>query len=253
MSPESRRGRYPSAMREPDLVEIVAACLRLAARVRHEGLLAVDGELDSLPDELLKVASERIADGATAAQIVAIVDARMAEATLRHQRELHRMRVIRDGVLGIQSGDTPTLLRVKLEAYLSPDERARLAQVPPPLPTATGAVNPPQLSQAEIAVMDFDAISLLSDDDMRRLVRELDTTDLTLALVGAPDHVRDALLGAMLPPAAEQLRQDVIALTLSAHSAMNAPGAAQAEAARQRILGIIRRLAGQDEIGRRLV
>jgi chemotaxis protein MotA len=63
--------------------------------------------------------------GAVAANLVALPIAGKLQA--RSEEELHAREMIIEGILAIQGGDSPRIVREKLRSYLTPDEQARLA------------------------------------------------------------------------------------------------------------------------------
>ncbi len=86
----------------------------------------------------------------------------------------------------------------------------------------------------------FDNISQLDDRSIQRVLREVDTRDLALALRGAPEALREKIFRNLSSRAAEMLREEI--------SMMGPVRLRQVEEAQQRIVAIIRRLDEAEEI-----
>ncbi len=48
--------------------------------------------------------------------------------TAKHDEEMHALEIARAGILGLQAGDNPRILEMKLAVFLSPKQRAQLAE-----------------------------------------------------------------------------------------------------------------------------
>jgi len=86
----------------------------------------------------------------------------------------------------------------------------------------------------------FDNIIQLDDRSLQRVLREVDTRDLALALRGAPEALREKVFRNLSSRAAEMLREEI--------SMMGPVRLRQVEEAQQRIVAIIRRLDEAEEI-----
>ncbi len=86
----------------------------------------------------------------------------------------------------------------------------------------------------------FDNITLLDNRSVQRVLREVDSADLALALKGAEPEVRDLVMGNMSERAAGMLDDDM--------EAMGPVRIAKVQEARSRIVAIIRRLEEAEEI-----
>jgi flagellar motor switch protein FliG len=86
----------------------------------------------------------------------------------------------------------------------------------------------------------FEDIALLDDRSMQRVVRELDTKDMALALRGIPDELRDKFFSNMSARAAEMLRDEI---SLGGQVKQK-----NVEEAQGRIVEAIKRLEDADEI-----
>jgi flagellar motor switch protein FliG len=86
----------------------------------------------------------------------------------------------------------------------------------------------------------FDDVVKLTDRDMQRVNRELESKDLALALRGARDEVREKFLRNMSQRAAAQLKEDIELMPPQRVSVI--------QDAQQRIVAVIRRLEQAEEI-----
>lgn len=86
----------------------------------------------------------------------------------------------------------------------------------------------------------FDNIIQLDDRSLQRVLREVDTRDLALALRGAPEALREKVFKNLSSRAADMLREEI--------SMMGPVRLRQVEEAQQRIVAIIRRLDEAEEI-----
>lgn len=87
----------------------------------------------------------------------------------------------------------------------------------------------------------FEDLNGLSDRDIQRLCRELDTKELALALRGASDYLKDRIVAkGMSARAGQQLREDIELMGPQRLSAI--------EEAQQKIVAVVRRLEQAEEI-----
>lgn len=230
-----------------DAADLVLTFVKLSDQSRRQGLLSLEEETWSLTSQDLRDAIQEVIDGSPPQVIAQVLDYRLEELRERREAELRRelayLRLVKTGVLAIQRGDPPRLVRTLLEAQLPPDERTRAQAAVAtytPLPRLT-LPPAPGWSEEDLADLKLDSIQKLSDRDMIRVTRELGQKDVALALRSAPDEIRQRFFKAMSRRAAEHLR-DTIELIGPQHlSAI--------EEAQQRIVSVMRRLAEAGEIG----
>ena len=86
----------------------------------------------------------------------------------------------------------------------------------------------------------FDDMLLLDNTQLQKVMREVDTRDLAMALKKANERVKAALLGAISKRAAETVLEEI--------SFLGGAKAKDMEAAQQRIIEIVRKLEGEGEI-----
>ena len=89
-------------------------------------------------------------------------------------------------------------------------------------------------------VFSFEDLTRLAAADLGRVMREVDTADLALALKTAKPVVKTAVLGTMSKRAAEGLKDEIDMLP--------APRGKDVEAAQDRIIAVVRRLEEAEEI-----
>jgi flagellar motor switch protein FliG len=89
-------------------------------------------------------------------------------------------------------------------------------------------------------VFSFEDITRLSQPDLQRVMREVDSADLPIALKTMKPPVVKAILGTMSKRAAESLKEEIEILA--------PPRAKDVEAAQDRIIAIVRRLEEAEEI-----
>jgi flagellar motor switch protein FliG len=80
----------------------------------------------------------------------------------------------------------------------------------------------------------------LEQKDLQRIMREVDTTDLVLALKTATPLLRDAISGALSKRAAETLKEEL--------EMLGSVRPKEIEAAQDRVIAVVRRLEEQEEI-----
>ncbi|MEI7591344.1 MAG: FliG C-terminal domain-containing protein, partial [Deltaproteobacteria bacterium] len=86
----------------------------------------------------------------------------------------------------------------------------------------------------------FEDVSRLSQRDIQRLLRDVETQDLAVAMKSAPDPVRRAVYGAMSKRASESLKEEI---ELQGPMRMK-----DIEAAQERIIAQIMQLSESGEI-----
>ena len=86
----------------------------------------------------------------------------------------------------------------------------------------------------------FEDIAKIDDRGMQRVIRDLDSKDMALALRNAKDDVKKKFFGNMSQRAAEMLREEM-SLTTSVRLK-------NVEEAQQRIVEVVKRLEEADEI-----
>lgn len=86
----------------------------------------------------------------------------------------------------------------------------------------------------------FEDMLLLDDKSMQKVLKEVDTKELSLALKGANEQVQNKFYGNMSSRAAEMIKEEV--------AFMGPKRLREVEEAQQKIVDIVRRLEGENEI-----
>ena len=100
--------------------------------------------------------------------------------------------------------------------------------------------NPSLGAEIRKKMFSFDDLVRLELPDLQRIMREVDSGDLTVALKSATDNLRDAVLSAVSKRAAETLMEEL--------EMMGPVKLTEVEAAQERVIQVVRRLEEQEEI-----
>ncbi|MCH6255827.1 flagellar motor switch protein FliG [Puniceicoccaceae bacterium K14] len=112
------------------------------------------------------------------------------------------------------------------------DSKSILANIEERNPTLGGEIRK--------KMFNFDDLIRLELPDLQRIMREVDSGDLTIALKSASDALRDFILQAVSKRAAETLKEEL--------EMMGPVKLTEVEAAQERIIQVVRRLEEQEEI-----
>lgn len=100
--------------------------------------------------------------------------------------------------------------------------------------------NPALGAEIRKKMFSFDDLGRLELPDLQRIMREVDSGDLTIALKSATDTLRDAVLSAVSKRAAETLKEEL--------EMMGPVKLTEVEGAQERVIQVVRRLEEQEEI-----
>jgi hypothetical protein len=242
----------PAPLPTETLEDLVLTFVRLADFARREGLLSLEermGEIDEQEGDILRAGLMEVVDGAPPAVIAEVLQIRINEIGERLEREkqarLARLRLQLTGVLAVQAGDAPRLVRTKLEGYLPPSARTALPpmrEILPSLPPAVQAAEvkplPPLNSPEDFT---FEHVRELSDRDVQRVARELDSVEMALALRMATEDARKKILRKGMSRRAAAAIEEQMAIMGPQH-------VDAARAAQERITEVVRRLHASKEI-----
>lgn len=251
--PEAPAAPAAPAAPDLDLAGLVEIFVHLSEKSRRQGLLSLEDEMAGLPSDDLREALMEVVDGSPPDIITQVLDLRMEALRERREAELRREltyhRLIKTGVLAVQRGHPPRLVRTLLAAQLPPEDRARVAK-----PLTAGKFSPPSTrvrwpsadpapgwTAEDANDLTLDSVIKLSQRDMQRLTRNIHHKDLCLALRGVSDEVRDRFLASMSARAANQVREEV--------ALMGPQRVTIIDEAKQRIVAIMRGLHQVHEIG----
>jgi len=97
-----------------------------------------------------------------------------------------------------------------------------------------------QYALADIVPLRFESIADLDDRSIRKVLKETDSQDLSVALRGAAPHVYDRIMAVMSGEAAAMIKEDM--------EYMGARRKSDVAAAREKILGVVRSLSEDCEL-----
>ncbi|MDQ8185940.1 flagellar motor switch protein FliG [Pelagicoccus sp. SDUM812002] len=100
--------------------------------------------------------------------------------------------------------------------------------------------NPALGAEIRKKMFSFDDLSRLELPDLQRIMREVDSGDLIIALKSATESLRDAVMDAVSKRAAETLKEEL--------EMMGPVKLTEVEAAQERVIQVVRRLEEQEEI-----
>ena len=235
-----------AASESPDLAGLVPIFVRLADKARRQGLLSLEEDMEHLPSDAFRDALAEVIDGTPPEEITELMGYRIREVRERREAELRRevayLRMLQTGVLAVQRGHAPRLVRDLLEAQLPPAARTRLPRAEAYVPPGGAASAPaPGWSEEDLRALTLDSVLKLSRRDMSRLTRELDSRDLALALRGASQEVQQRFFRAVSSRSAAALREDI--------EIMGPQRVTAIQEAQQKIVQIMRHLAQTKRIG----
>lgn len=100
--------------------------------------------------------------------------------------------------------------------------------------------NPALGAEIRKKMFSFEDLGRLAMPDLQRIMREVDSGDLIVALKSATDALRDAVMSAVSKRAAETLKEEL--------EMMGPVKLTEVEAAQERVIQVVRRLEEQEEI-----
>ncbi len=100
--------------------------------------------------------------------------------------------------------------------------------------------NPSLGAEIRKKMFSFEDLSRLELPDLQRIMREVDSGDLIIALKSATDSLRDSVMDAVSKRAAETLKEEL--------EMMGPVKLTEVEAAQERVIQVVRRLEEQEEI-----
>lgn len=143
-----RRARC-SKKEKMKIVPLIETLTGLAVKARMEGLLALDDDMTAAEPGFLKKGLRLMVDGTDPGIVREILTTLMYAGGYSGRELLTRM-IITDGVLGIQSGLLPELVRERMYAYLGDgfgddyDHNEYLPEPPDPADTVRAEPGPPE-------------------------------------------------------------------------------------------------------------
>lgn len=105
------------------MIELLSS---LSNRARQEGLLALEDEIPNLAPPYLQLGVQLVVDGTDPDEVRHILYVARHGGSLSDEEIVLRL-VIEEGVLGIQAGYNPRILKTRLAAYLGEAAASRAA------------------------------------------------------------------------------------------------------------------------------
>ncbi len=214
-------------------VEIIDALIVLSEKSRRMGLLVLEDDIGLIDDAFLKKGLQLIVDGTDPEIVRNVLYTRMLASRLTGSALLRAVLIL-EGIMGIQAGDNPGILADKLSAFLGADvdlwdeHWARVMRESEAMDAGPDEYCPddmpahdddgPELPHGEIREsvvntvvdgIDFEKICTLIDRHIQKVLREVDTQDLAIALKGTSAELQGAIFRNMSPRASSLLREDM--------------------------------------------
>ena len=117
---ENREYFKCSAEEKKMLVPVIDAIVDIAQVTRKQGLLVLDEKIREMPDSFTRLGMRLLVDGTDPELVNAMLEIHMVASSRTGVGLLEQM-IIKEGLLSIQSGETPQYTRKKLYAYLGED------------------------------------------------------------------------------------------------------------------------------------
>jgi len=180
-----------------ECVELIASIITLSERARRMGLLALEDDLENIDDPLMKRGLLLVVDG-TDPEIVFDLLYTFMLASRSRGIGLLKAVITLEGVLAIQAGENPALIASRLGFFLGRDIdlwdsywNNRLRKSPglagEHIP-GTGLYDAPHHRASPDPVaegLDFEILSGMDDQFICRILREIESRDLAMALKGS--------------------------------------------------------------------
>jgi hypothetical protein len=160
-----------------------------------------------LTDPFLAMGLQLVVDGTDPDIVTSILSTQMCFGGHKGKRLLE-MCIIMDGVLSIQSGDNPRIAKAKMAAFLgdmgleADNDETYSEQFKEFFDSLPGTINP-----RSTGVLD-ELISGLNDRAVQKILREIDSNELSTAMIGTSGDVAHKLYRNMSIRAATLVRED---------------------------------------------
>ena len=196
----------------------VKIILDLAEKVRNGGLLALESEIDKMPDILLKKAINLVVDGVCEDEIRKTLQNWIIAGNYRGRRLFKRL-LITDGMLAIHRGCGPVFIRDEVLAsyfgenmlpeytgYFNKTDNAPRKKITVEYFLAQVKENPGAF------VSELDELRELDDIAMQVLIRETSQIDLVRIIKSLPENIIIKILCSMSKRNAEMIMESCLAM-----------------------------------------
>lgn len=204
-------------------VVLIDLIISLYEKGERLGLLSLEEELDSIDNPLLKKGLQFVIDGVDPQIVEEVIYTYMMSARFRGI-DLLNAAVILDGILGIQSGYSPNMLREKLSAFLGKDidlmekdageliwDEAVTGYTGADIFSAQNADYMENAPEVNVVVngFEFENIAGMHDIFVQKIMREIDSHDLAMALKGSSALLKGKIFSNMSGRGAKLLMDDI--------------------------------------------
>ncbi len=191
-----------------ECLKLAEKLVRMAERARQKGILQLEEELDSDLPYLLRIGLRLVLDGTEPAIVDKTLTAYICSTPLEG-KELLKYLVIRIGILGIQQGHNPRILRMQLLAYFGTEFASKVVD-----DTAAALEEFYEKIQKELPLSDDtlaleEELGILKDRGIQKTLRRVDQYILANALAGTSGAIRIRTMRNMSPRAALLLKEDL--------------------------------------------
>ena len=175
-----------------ECLETAKKIVELAAKVRKNGVLALEEEIDSLENEFFKTAVRLVVDSVNPEDIKKILQNHIIAGNYRNRRLFKRM-LITEGMLAILQGYSPGYICDALlasyfgESFL-PEYREYFGISENPKITVDDFLNQLKIKQS-FMLSGIEIYEGLDDYAMQILVRESSSIDIARLFSGSPENV----------------------------------------------------------------
>ena len=183
----------------------------LAEKARREGLLSLEDDISGYEDTMLREGLQLIVDGTDPDFVRSIIEKRILLGVSKGL-DLRRELITLEGILAVQSGDNPRIVRVLLSSFLAPDDIESYSTAQENFPDGGTAGN--RFEVEEKGPLSgytslLENLSSFDDRTIQCILREVDTGILSAALKGAGSKVIKSILRNMGSRGGEMLFEDI--------------------------------------------
>jgi flagellar motor switch protein FliG len=202
--------------------KVSARAFQLSEKARREGLLALEEEVDSdklNQRDIFEYGLRFVVDGTDASIIRDLLENIIEQEEDKYTRRLMVIKL--EAALSIHAGDNPRITAYKLNTYTDltltddpiiqkimneEDDKGKFSE--DEIDALIGGYNK-KADVEEPEVTDFDILGTLDNRSIQRVIREVDSTELGMALKSAKKETFKAILRNMSKRAAKMLVEDM--------------------------------------------
>lgn len=183
-----------------EVVTLVELVVQASEKARFEGLLAIEDDIHDYAHPFFKLGMQLVVDGTDPEIIESVLRARLFSACKKGKDLLEQIIII-DAVLSIQSGDNPRIIMAKCFSYFGDDaDEIQQKFISDVLENRESDSFDGFIGTDGSATEYFPKTRrILSFDNrsIRKILREIDTSELSAVLHGAESAVRKKILDNM--------------------------------------------------------